>query len=141
MRIPILAVFLAVSAGCVHAQPQPSEFPHHPGPKGLEAWAVHANYAGEFAEYNQYPAALIIARHGHVVRRIDGSPFLWSWIFLDDGKRIAYQSGPLHFGMACILADIASGKQLATFDCYSTPRDTAPKWVDDLEQHGNSASQ
>lgn len=131
-------MLLAATVGAV-AQPQPSEFPHHPGPNGLEAWALHANYSGGLAEYNQYPATLIIARRGRILRRIDGSPFLWSWIFLDGGKRVAYESGPLHGAMSCVLENVTTGKQLAVFDCGVTKGKTVPSWVAAIQSHGISS--
>jgi len=54
-------------------------------------------------------------------------------MFTTDGKRIAYESGPLHYGLiSCYLMDIKSGKQLADFDC--SRRDSGfPNWVEQLE--------
>jgi hypothetical protein len=77
------------------------------------------------------PVRLVIARHGKVVRRIDGSPFVWR--FQADGRRVAYETGPLHFSMMCVLADIQSGKELERVDCYRPP-EHMPRWVEELER-------
>jgi hypothetical protein len=75
----------------------------------------------------------MLARRGHVFRRISGSPFLWNWIFWDGGRQVAYEAAPLHFGKICILVDISTGRELASYDCYYEPPDRAPSWVKALE--------
>jgi hypothetical protein len=36
--------------------------------------------------------------------------------------------------MACILADVATGKQLASYDCFHGVPDGAPAWLKALEK-------
>lgn len=108
----------------------PTESEHHRGPDGLEAWTL--NY--EVPEQDErYPGTLVIARNGRVLRKINGDPFIWKWIFLENGRQIAYETGPLHFSMTCILADMTSGKQLARYDCFQELPSDAPSWVKHLE--------
>lgn len=78
---------------------------------------------------------LVIARDRIILRRYKGDGFIWKWIFLHDGKQVAYESGPLHFSMTCVLADLRTGKEQATFDCFSEPlAPGAPDWVKQLEE-------
>lgn len=103
---------------------------HHAGPGGLEGWTVRE----EIEEQGMLPSGLVIARGGRVIRRIEGDPFVWSWMFVADGKQVAYQTGPLHFAMSCVLVDVSSGKQLAMQDCFAEPvRANAPHWVKRLK--------
>jgi hypothetical protein len=55
-------------------------------------------------------------------------------MFTPDGKQVAYESGPLHFSMSCVLVDIATGKQVGYFDCFQELPDGAPAWVKTLER-------
>ena len=61
-----------------------------------------------------------------MTRRIQGDPFLWKWVFLHDGKLIAYETGPLHFVLTCELMNLQSGRILGTYDCYNKDL-TAPQ--------------
>jgi hypothetical protein len=107
----------------------PSE--HHRGPNGLEGWKREGSL--DDGSKNKYPFALLIARNGRKIRRIDGSAFIWKWMFLEDGKRVAYESGPLHFSLTCVLADIETGRQLGIYDCFGELPANAPGWVKTLE--------
>jgi hypothetical protein len=127
---------LAVATGSVAQgrrgsdQLTPSE--HRPGPNGLEGWTLEGPIPDHPGE--KFPFTLVIARNGRVIRRFSGEFFVWKWMFLDDGKRVAYEAGPLHFSLACILADIQTGKQLGTYDCFPNPLPAdAPEWVKTLE--------
>lgn len=111
-------------------KPTPSE--HRPGPHGLEGWTLDGPIPDHPGE--KFPFTLVIGRNGRVIRRFPGDGFVWKWMFLDDGKRVAYESGPLHFGLACVLADIQSGKQLEIYNCFPNPLPAdAPDWVKTLE--------
>lgn len=110
----------------------PSE--HRAGPRGLEGWTLDGPIPDHPGE--KFPFTLMIARNGRVIRRFPGDAFVWKWMFLEDGERVAYEAGPLHFSLACILADIQTGKQLETFDCFPNPLPAdAPDWVKTLEGH------
>ncbi|MFL6306999.1 MAG: hypothetical protein ACJ72H_25995, partial [Candidatus Sulfotelmatobacter sp.] len=61
------------------------------------------------------------------------SPFVWKWIFWARGRQIAYEAGPLHFGMLCILADIQTGRELASYDCFHGVPVDAPDWEKALD--------
>jgi hypothetical protein len=112
---------------------KPVESEHRRGPEGLEGWTLNSSIPDEAPGGEKYPFTLVIARNGREIRRIEGDPFVWQWIFWADGKQVAYESGPLHFGMSCILADIETGHQLTTVDCYHELPKDAPEWVVKLE--------
>jgi len=106
----------------------PAESTHSAGPNGLSGWTLRDNFDGD-----ELSTVLLIARQGKVVRRIQGNPIVWRWMFTADGKRVAYESGPLHYGLiTCYLTDIQSGKEVANFDC-SRNDSGIPNWVVRLE--------
>lgn len=129
----VILCFMAVNAvaQAVQTDEQPTESAHRRGPHGLEGWTLSFTIYTNSSD--RYPMSLMLARRGHVFRRISGSPFLWSWIFWDGGRQVAYEAGPLHFGMTCILKDVATGRELASYDCYHPLPDPAPDWVKALE--------
>ena len=103
------------------------------GPGALSGWTINDTDPDHGSEY--FPVKLVIARKGRIIRKISGDPFVWQWMFLADGKRIAYQSGPFHFSLQCVLADVDSGKTLQSYDCFHEPlAGDAPGWVKDLKQ-------
>lgn len=108
----------------------PSE--HRAGPHGLEGWTLQGPLPD--GPDDKYPFVLVIARNGKEFRRFEGSAFVWKWMFVADGRQVAYESGPLHFGMSCILADIETGRELSTYDCYRELPPDAPDWVKALEE-------
>ena len=132
-------IFLLVSiSACPQSAPrteQPQESEHRSGPDGLEGWTLNDTIPDGPTERSteSYPFTLVLARHGHIIRRIEGSPFVWNWIFWAGGKQIAYEAGPLHFGMLCTLADIATGRELAHYDCFHELPADAPDWEKALE--------
>jgi hypothetical protein len=81
------------------------------------------------------PFTLVIARNGKVLRKIDGNAFIWHWIFWNEGRAVAYESGPLHFGMQCELYDLKTGRVLESVDCWRGIPDDAPAWLVALEKH------
>jgi hypothetical protein len=138
IAFPIVPTALPQAApGAVQATPTrqtpteqiPSE--HKSGPNGLEGWTLSGPIDDQSDE--KYPFTLILARNGQVIRRIDGDPFVWKWMFLEDGRRVAYESGPLHFSMTCILAEVNTGRKLAAYDCFRELPSKAPAWVKTLE--------
>jgi hypothetical protein len=105
---------------------------HRQGPHALEGWTLDTFIPGHGTE--RYPHTLIIAAHGKVLHRFDGPAFfIWNWMFQDDGKQVAYESGPLHFSLTCVLADVRTGRQLADYDCFRELPADAPPWVKELE--------
>jgi hypothetical protein len=131
--LPLFWVPIAIpqSAG-TSDKPTPSE--HRAGPHGLEGWTLDGPIPDHPGE--KFPFTLVIARNGRVIRRFPGDAFVWKWTFLEDGRQVAYESGPLHFSLACILADIQTGKRLGTYDCFPNPLPgDAPAWVKTLEAH------
>ncbi|WP_348260647.1 hypothetical protein P8935_12625 [Telmatobacter sp. DSM 110680] len=111
---------------------KPTESKHVRGPKGLEGWTLNGPLPDRPNE--EFPFTLVLARNGRVVRKIEGSPFIWNWIFWSDGKQVAYESGPLHFSLQCTLADVKTGKEVASYDCFHGIPADAPDWLKTLEQ-------
>lgn len=104
---------------------KPIESVHRVGPNGFEGWTERY----PLADGQSSPANLVIAQRKHVIRRIQGDPFVWRWMFWENGKQVAYETGSLHFNMACRLVEIASGRQLASLDCYRDLAEEAPAWA------------
>ena len=130
----VLAAFLVAAAIAPQSNSQadqPTPSAHRAGPGGLEGWTLDWPIPDHPDE--KFPTTLVIARKGRVVRKIDGTGFVWQWIFWNKGRQVAYESGPLHFGLQCNLADVATGKQLATFDCFHGIPENAPDWLKELE--------
>lgn len=134
----IVAVFLAAAAACPQSAPpadKPIPSAHRAGPDGLEGWTLDSPIPDHPGE--TFPFTLVIARKGHVLRKIEGDPFVWQRIFWNDGREIAYESGPLHFGLQCNLVSVATGKQLASYDCFHGIPDNTPDWLKALEKTPN----
>ena len=103
---------------------EPIESAHRAGSNGLEGWTE----SYPLTDGQSFPVNLVIAQRKHVIRRVQGDPFVWRWIFWENGKQVAYEAGSLHFNMVCRLVDIASGRQLANLDCYRELAEDAPAW-------------
>ena len=130
MRMALAAIVMGFALA--QGVEKPTESAHVSGPKGLEGWTLSHTFEGLGAE--QFPAELVIAQRGQVIRRFSGKPFMWTWMFARNKNRVAYIASPLHFGMHCFLADIKTGKQIADYECFADPRPAEePEWVKDLE--------
>ena len=136
-RISCLLALVVLGAHLAGTQQAPEDRPvesaHTAGPHGLEGWTLNSPLPGE-NNGDRYPFTLVIAQNGKVMRKINGSAaFIWRWIFWDDGRQIAYESGPLHFGMQCELYDLKTGKVLDSVDCWQGIPDNSPAWLVALE--------
>lgn len=125
-KLAIIGMLLLTGAALAQSSRanKPIESAHRAGPHDLEGWTE----SYPFADGQSYPTTLVIAQRRHVIRRIEGDPFVWRWIFWESGKQVAYQAGSLHFNMWCTLVDITSGQQLASHDCYRELPEEAPAW-------------
>ena len=112
---------------------RPVESEHIAGPQVLEGWTLKSPLPDDQNAGARYPFTLVIARNGRVIRRIKGNAFIWNWTFLKDGRRIAYESGPLHFGLQCELYDLKTGRVLDSIDCFHGIPENAPAWLVALE--------
>ena len=125
-----LIAILAISLPLVsQTKDKPTETEHRTGPHGLEGWTLEyplpdLNYGDE-----RFALTLVLARNGHRLRRIEGEPIIWKWMFWADGRQVAYETGPLHFGMSCVLADVKTGRKLERLDCYHELPTNVPAWV------------
>lgn len=80
-----------------------------------------------------FAGELVIARKGRVIRRFNDGELIWQWMFWKDGEQVAFEEGPLHFGMACVLKDLKTGREIGNYDCYHELPKDAPDWVKALE--------
>jgi hypothetical protein len=110
-----------------------TETEHIQGPHGLVGWTLNWPVPGSGYGDEKLPLTLVVAQNGHILRRIDGDAFVWNWIFWSDGKQVAYESGPLHFGLACVLYDLKKRREIARVDCYHGLPPDSPDWVRALE--------
>src|ERR1700683_2606327 len=85
------------------------------GPAGLEGWTELQTLANG----DRVSRTLVIARHGKLIRRISGDPFVWQWKFWENGQQLIFEAGPVHFGMTCVRIDLSTGRTLGSVDCYS----------------------
>jgi len=130
----IKAVFVfAVIVGmmAVARAEQPSESAHRSGPGGLSGWTLSESIPDH--PHELFSKTLVLARNGHVFRQIQGDPFLWTWQFRSGGRQVAYEAGPLHFGMLCFLVDIQTGHKISSYNCYHDLPANAPEWVKELK--------
>jgi hypothetical protein len=106
---------------------------HVAGPHGLEGWTI--DYALPDSSYKDecFAGELVIARNGHVIRRFNDGELIWQWMFWKDGEQVAFVEGPLHFGAACVLKDLKTGREIGNYDCYHDLPKDAPEWVKVLE--------
>ena len=112
----------------------PASSRHCWGPGTLEGWTLlyPRPDAVSSGGPDRLPLVLVVSRRGHSIRRVHGSPIIWTWLFVDDHS-VAIETGPLHFGMECQLIDINSGKVLVDYNCYDHPPSNPPQWVSVLE--------
>jgi len=126
--------FIAIAAPQVSPPAdKATESEHRRGPAGLEGWTLESPVPNSGYGDQRFAFTLVIARHGHVIRRISGDPIIWSWIFWADGRQVAYETGPFHFGMSCFLVRLPDGHRLDSYDCYHDQPPAKPDWVKALE--------
>jgi hypothetical protein len=111
---------------------KPTESEHIHGPDGLEGWTLSWPLPDQPNE--RFPGRLLIARNGRILRQIDGDGLIWKWMFWANGRQVAYESGPLHFSMDCVLYDLAKGREVSRIDCYHELPARVPDWVSVLAQ-------
>lgn len=111
-----------------------AESEHLKGPAGLRGWTLSHPFPDN--PQDLYPRKLIITRNGRVIRRITGQHYIWRWIFWDGGRQVAYEDGPPHFMMRCILVDVKTGLEVENYDCFSGLPKDAPLWLESLEKAG-----
>jgi hypothetical protein len=132
-----LLVAVAILAGTVplwaQEKEKPTESEHVRGPNGLEGWTLESPVPDSGYGDEKFAFTLVIARDGCIVRRIDGDPIIWRWIFWESGRRVAYETGPFHFGVTCILVDVKTGRRTGSVDCYHELPKDVPDWVEALE--------
>jgi hypothetical protein len=136
MRNLLFAASLILACGLAVPQSpdkKPVESAHVAGPHGLEAWTIDSPIPDD-SNHETYPFTLVVARKGKVFHKIQGDPFVWRWIFWDDGRQIAYESGPLHFVMMCELCDLNTGRVLDSIEGYQGVAANPPAWLVALEK-------
>src|SRR5579871_1910371 len=132
LAFPILAFFPAVALPQQTKElEKPVESEHRHGPNGWDGWTL--NYTIPDHPGERFPMTLVLAQNGRIVRRIEDGPFIWRWMFVAEGHRVAYETGPLHFSATCVLIDTKTGKRLDDYDCWQELPSDAPDWVKQLE--------
>jgi hypothetical protein len=140
-----LSSLLAVDPAPAHPVPMPqtseksvkvgpTESEHLKGPAGLQGWTL--NYPFPDRPQERYPRILVIAQNGRVIRHISGQHYIWKWIFWNGGRQVAYEDGPPHFIMRCILLDLKTGHEVGNYDCFSGLPKDSPLWLESLENVG-----
>lgn len=131
----ILAITIAAVSGAQASRPEDktTRSMRRPGPDGLEGWTLASPVAGSGYGDERFAFRLVIARHGHVIRRISGDPFIWEWAYWAKGRQIAYETGPFHFAQNCLLIRLSDGRVLEHYDCYHRAVATEPDWVKALD--------
>ncbi len=77
------------------------------------------------------PLKLVIWEAGRVLHTFTTEQVFWDWQYVDNGKRVAYSTGPTHGGAAeFVLRDVASGRIVARW----RPRSGSepPSWTGSL---------
>lgn len=68
----------------------------------------------EYLRSEPIAGALALYRSGRVIHQFRTEQPFWDWQFQDEGKRVAYSTGPTHGGAAeCVLRDVETGKIVA----------------------------
>lgn len=79
------------------------------------------------------PLKLAVLNSGRVRHLFGGSQMIWDWDFKDDGRNVAYSTGPTHGGAAeCTLADVETGKIVAHW--WVRDDQTPPVWAQSLRR-------
>jgi hypothetical protein len=127
----LLALAVAAAADAPAAEPsdKPTPSAHRPGPHGLEGWTLESPVPDSGYGDERFAFTLVVARRGHVIRRIPGEAIIWKWIFWADGKQIAYETGAFHFTDNCYLMRLSDGRRLRRYDCYHDLPPAKPDWV------------
>jgi hypothetical protein len=131
----LLALALAAIVGAQASQPadKPTQSAHTPGPDNLEGWTLDSPVPGSGYGDERFAFTLVVARHGHIIRRIPGHPIIWKWIFWADGQQVAYDTGSFHFSETCLLIRLSDGRKLDSYDCYNDLPPVKPDWVKALD--------
>jgi hypothetical protein len=64
------------------------------------------------------PLQLDVWRSGRIIRRVQPSMAIWSWVFIEKGTKLAYRMSPLHGGWSgkWVLINTATGRTLDTWN-------------------------
>ena len=141
LAIPAV-VLLAAAASTAQAEPTPYK-ECLGGPHGLKACTLsylvpELAPPGHATMDDILPQRLIVYRYGRRLFSEKDGPFIWNFAFLEDGRELAFEQGPLHFGMMCHLVLSATGEEIGREECFS-PNDKSSKWVRDLEAQEDHA--
>ena|SRR5690242_18293450 len=134
-HLPILVALALAAVAPTNAQPidKTRQSVHEPGPRGLEGWTLDSPVPDSGYGDERFAFTLVIARHGHTIRRISGEPIIWKWIFWADGRQVAYETGAFHFSDTCYLIRLSDGRKLDSYDCYHNLPAAKPDWVKALD--------
>lgn len=86
-------------------------------------------------DYDPGPLAgsLVLYRAEKILNQFATEQVFWDWQFRDDGKRVAYSTGPTHGGAAqCVLREVDSGRVTETWPVAQGEK--APLWAEGLRK-------
>jgi hypothetical protein len=86
-------------------------------------------------DYDPGPIAgsLVLYRAEKVLHQFRTEQVFWDWQFGDDGKRVAYSTGPTHGGAAqCVLREVDSGLVIETWAVGGGQQ--PPQWAEGLRR-------
>jgi hypothetical protein len=135
----------ADGAGAVHvatANGQDMVVPREKGQTGAEeikitndhqtlGWLVVYPNPDPNRSWEKLYGKLVLWRDGKVMRRFSTEQVFWSWGFWQDGKQVAFHTGPLHGSGRFELHDVATGRLVAAVNEETTQ--TLPDWAQSLD--------
>ncbi len=79
------------------------------------------------------PGSLVLYRTEKILHQFTTLQVFWDWQFRDDGKRVAYSTGPTHGGAAqCVLREVDSGRVIETWAVAGGQQ--PPLWAEGLRR-------
>jgi hypothetical protein len=94
-------------------------------------WIVVYPNPGPDRSWEKLYGELVLWRNGRVMRRFSTEQVFWSWGFWQDGKQIAFHTGPLHGAGRFELHDLETGRLVAAVNEEDTQ--TLPGWAESLD--------
>ena len=132
-KVVAVLALMARLATQAHADNKLTRSPLKRGPDSLVGWTLESAVPDSGYGDERFAFTLVITHHGHIIRRIRGAPIIWKWIFWENGREVAYDTGPFHFAETCKLVSLSDGRELDSYDCYHEQPPIKPDWVKALD--------
>lgn len=114
------------------------KLPHQVGFSSVAIFPDHRTLgwlAESLVPGSTYPIsmALVLYRDGRILHTFATGLVFWDWRIEDNGKHVAYSTGPTHGGASeCVLVQVSSGNVIAHWLVSSTTE--APEWAEPLRR-------